>query len=399
MNRKYSGYPRWYQTIQCESEKREEEAGWPDPRQEAWRRTDLKRLNLDALYAGKPEGPLPESQGARTLHSPSADNQNMSLFKLSEAVRGDFPGVQELYEAQFAAGDNRFVYRLLAEVPRGLYFYFPRNYHPEELIFLEDMMLSSPGGESTTLNLIVLEEGAQVDLWERIGMNPSGLHNRATLILLNERASLHYYRTQSLSIESGLVDFSRILLKEGARFNGCQAESEIRFNKSHLTAELRGKGAHAELRGIYRIGGDRFCEIFTEQDHLAPGCTSRSFYKGVLSGKARTVFNGMIKVDQDAVKTDAYLTNNNLLMNDGCRADSIPGLKIGTNDVKCSHGSTTGKIDPRQMFYLQSRGFLPEEAKEILTHAFLEEVLPDLPSLVREELISHWNWAEDGLHV
>jgi len=190
--------------------------------------------------------------------------------------------------------------------------------------------------------------------------------------------------------DTRLFDFSRALVDEGAEFFAYQAEKELVFNKSHLAAELRGRRSRAELKGIYHNSGDSFSEIFTEQIHQAPKCVSHSLYRGVLEDQARTVFNGMIRVTPEASGTDAYLTNNNLLMNDGCRADSIPGLRIATNDVKCSHGSTTGKVNPQQLFYLTSRGFSPEEAKKILTQAFLEEVLDDVPPMVKAEIEKSW---------
>ena len=398
-NEKYEGFPLWYREMQEKAEEKQKIMGWPDAREEAWRRTELKRLDLEELYRNPPSRPDLRRKEPMNLHSPSPDSRHMSLSYLADAVRGDYPGVRELYESQFAEGDNRFIYRLLAEPPRGFYLYLPRNYSSENLIFLEDNLIGMEN-ESFTLNLIVLDEGARTDVWERIGTSEiSTLHNRSTLMLLGKDSRLNYYRTQTLLEESCLVDFSRALLREGAELNACQAEKEIYFNKSHFTADLREPRSKAVLKGIYHIGGSRFNEIFTEQIHRAPRCESRSFYRGVLEDQARTVFNGMIRVLPEAAKTDAYLTNNNLLMNDGCRADSIPGLKIATNDVKCSHGSTTGKVDPAQLFYLESRGFSREEAKKTLTRAFLEKVLGDLPPLVREEMEAHWEWAGEELHV
>ncbi|MBN2625137.1 MAG: SufD family Fe-S cluster assembly protein [Spirochaetales bacterium] len=400
MNNNYEGFPLWYRELQKKAAEKQKETPWPDARQEAWRRTDLKRLDLEKVYTADPARPDFERNQPMNTMTPAEDDKTMRLAFLHDAVRGDYPGVEELYRDYFEAADNRFTYRLLAEPPRGFYLYLPRNYTASDLLFLEDK-LNGERGETFTLNLVVLEEGARADLWERIGTEDSqaGLHNRATLFLLKRDASLSYFRTQNLPGESGLFDFSRALIREGAELKSRQAEGELRFNKSHMTAVMEEPQSRADLRGIYRIGGARFNEIFTEQIHLAPRCTSRSFYRGVLEEEARTVYNGMIRVAPEATGTDAYLKNNNLLMNDGCRADSIPGLKIGTNDVKCSHGSTTGKVDPRQMFYLTSRGFSTKEAREILTRAFLEEVWEDAPALVADELSSRWGWQKEAVYV
>ena len=408
----YEGYPQWYRKLNADAREREEKIGWPEASEEPWRRSDLKRVKLDALYRGKPTEPDIKAGSLKNSPTPGSTDGNPRIAPLGEAIAGDYPGVRELLEAQAKAADNRFILRLLSETPRGRYFYLPRNYSPPDIFVLEDQLKgpklchcktacdcqSGDVGETFTLNLVVLEKKAQMELWERIGTPDSkvSVHNRATLFLLQDGAKLRYYRTQTLPEESQLFDFSRALLNEGAELHACQAEKELRFNKSHIVAELRGRRAQAKLRGIYHITGSFFNEIFTEQIHRAPECVSQSLYRGVLEDEARAVYNGMINVSPEAVGTDAYLANNNLLINDGCRADSIPGLKISTNEVKCSHGSTTGKVNPNQIYYLTSRGFSPEGAKEILTQAFLEEVLEDVPPRVKVEIGRHWplKWKE-----
>jgi Fe-S cluster assembly protein SufD len=127
-------------------------------------------------------------------------------------------------------------------------------------------------------------------------------------------------------------------------------------------------------------------DIRTVQRHRAPSTTSRAFYKGALKDRSRAIYQGLIEVSPGAAKTDAFLTDRNLILNDGARADSIPSLRIDTNDVKCSHGSTTGKIDEAQVFYLMSRGLARAEAERMLTLGYFEELLASVPESLAEEL-------------
>jgi Fe-S cluster assembly protein SufD len=141
-----------------------------------------------------------------------------------------------------------------------------------------------------------------------------------------------------------------------------------------------------ELDGLYFTHADQHMDLRTVQRHEAPTAYSRTIYKGPLRDEGRSVYQGLIRVEENASGTDAYLTNNNLVLNDGARSDSIPSLQIGTNDVRCSHGSTTGRIDPLQLFYLMSRGYKESEAVEMLIEGFFDEIVAKLPEILRDEL-------------
>lgn len=393
----YLGYPQWYIDKLKDISERDIAKKWPSAKEEAWRRTQLKRLPLERLYKDAP-GPVDESaQKNHAYQIPGPGDKAPRLVPVTQAIELNYPGVEELLGNAMEKADNRFQAELFQRVQRGFYIYLPKDYHTTDPLFLEDRV---PRGNEETfcLNLIVLEEGAHAELWERIGQESeqSLVHNRSSLFLLQDGATLSYYRTQNLHGSSCLIDFSSAILGRNSRFNSYQAEGELHFNKSHLTAQMEKTGSQAELKGIYELKGNGFQEIFTQQSHEAAHCISHSNFRGVLQGKSRAVFNGMIKVDPQGKNTDAYLNNKHLLMGDHCRADSIPGLQIETDQVKCSHGSTSGKIQPDQLFYLQSRGFHPDEAKTIITQSFLEELFQDAPAMVKNELETNWglSWEE-----
>ncbi|NBN95236.1 MAG: SufD family Fe-S cluster assembly protein [Verrucomicrobia bacterium] len=141
------------------------------------------------------------------------------------------------------------------------------------------------------------------------------------------------------------------------------------------TVRIDGPGADVSLSGISVASGEQEFDQRTLQVHAAGHAKSDLLFKNALLGKARTIFSGLIKVAPDAQRTDAYQTNRNLLLSPDAEADSLPGLEIEANDVKCSHGATTGQIDPAELFYLRARGIPLAVAQELLAQGFLEEVL------------------------
>ncbi len=129
-------------------------------------------------------------------------------------------------------------------------------------------------------------------------------------------------------------------------------------------------------------------DIRTVQNHFSPRATSRAYYKGAVAGGGRTIFQGLIEVGTGASGTDAFLSNKNLILGDAARADSIPTLRIGNNDVKCSHGSTTGRLNDEELFYLESRGISPADAREMLVTGYFEDLLTTAPERFRDDALS-----------
>ena len=158
------------------------------------------------------------------------------------------------------------------------------------------------------------------------------------------------------------------------------------LEKQRIDAYLDGQGAEAYLDGCYVGNMDRHIDMRTLQVHRAPSTNSFALYRGVATDEAHIIYQGLIEVQEEALVTDAYLTNNNLILSDEARSDSIPSLNIKTDEVKCSHGSTTGKIDSNELFYLQSRGLTRDEATKMIVHGFLGEVVDRLPGMLHDEL-------------
>jgi Fe-S cluster assembly protein SufD len=144
-------------------------------------------------------------------------------------------------------------------------------------------------------------------------------------------------------------------------------------NNVHIS--LAGEGAECVLNGLYLGEGKQHIDNFTEIEHAKPRATSLELYKGILDGASRGVFNGRIVVHKDAQKSDARQTNRNLLLSADAVVNTKPQLEIYADDVKCSHGSTIGQLDPGALFYLRSRGLGPDEARSLLSFAFANEIV------------------------
>src|SRR5262249_27316233 len=164
-------------------------------------------------------------------------------------------------------------------------------------------------------------------------------------------------------------------IERDGTFSTCGMTLGAGLGRTTLTAQFRGDGGSAALRGLYVLDGAQHVDNHVTVDHAVPHCTSRQLYKGVLDGSARAVFNGRIVVRPDAQKTDANQTNKHLLLSDGVEVDTKPQLEIFADDVKCTHGAAEGQLAPEQLFYLRSRGLGETAARALLTYGFAREVV------------------------
>ena len=151
------------------------------------------------------------------------------------------------------------------------------------------------------------------------------------------------------------------------------------YARTRADTRLVGQGAHGELLSLYFGDGDQTLDFRTYQDHVAPDTTSNLLYKGAIGGRARSIYTGLIRVRPDARGTNAFQTNRNLKLSEDAWAESVPNLEIENNDVKCSHASAVGPVDPEQVFYLESRGVPTDVAERLIVAGFFDEVLTALP--------------------
>jgi Fe-S cluster assembly protein SufD len=192
-------------------------------------------------------------------------------------------------------------------------------------------------------------------------------------------AHLTYVGTQDWSRETLALQSNSTVVQRDARVLSLNVHVGGRQSRHESHSRLQGSGAFSEMLALTVAQGAQEFDQRTLQSHQAPNTGSNLLYKNALLDQARTIFSGLIIVDPEAQKTDAYQSNRNLLLSDDAEANALPGLEIQANDVRCTHGATSGHVDDEQMFYLESRGIPPAAARELLVFGFFEEVLDKLP--------------------
>jgi Fe-S cluster assembly protein SufD len=147
------------------------------------------------------------------------------------------------------------------------------------------------------------------------------------------------------------------------------------LGRNDITVQLRGQGCHSTLNGLYTLDERQHMDHHTRIDHLAAGCVSREYYRGVLNGASHGVFNGKVVVHADAYGSDAHQVNHNLLLSRMAEVDTKPQLEIFADDVKCTHGATVGQLDENQLFYLRSRGIDADLARSVMIYGFANDII------------------------
>jgi len=249
------------------------------------------------------------------------------------------------------------------------------------------------GGIDTSHVLVVLGEGAEATvLTETAGGGGaagagSGFHCGGTEIVVGRNAFLRMVNLQNWS--TGVWHFARqkAVVHEQGRLQWTLGALGSRLSQVAQDVALVGRGASAQVNGVMFTEGRQQLVYNTLQHHEAPGCKSDLLYKGGLQDRSRLVWRGMIKVDKAAQKTDGYQRNDNLMLSREARADSIPGLEIEADDVRCTHGATSGRVDEEQIFYAQARGLSADEAARLVVAGFFQQVFDRITiTPVREAL-------------
>ncbi len=229
-----------------------------------------------------------------------------------------------------------------------------------------------------TLNGLMLGKGAKATLIEHfIGTDSdtAALSNIATYLRLAENSALTHYRLQLESDKQFHIGRVEVKQARDSRYTLHAVELGSALSRADIVVDLAETGASCALNGLFVASGRQHIDHHTRIDHNAPHCRSRENYRTVLDGRSHAVFNGKIVVAEGAIKTDSAQSNGNLLLSKNAEIDTKPELEIYNDDVKCAHGVTVGQLDKNQLFYLKSRGLSEEEARQLLTFAFADEIL------------------------
>ncbi|MDI6803832.1 MAG: Fe-S cluster assembly protein SufD [Bacteroidota bacterium] len=288
---------------------------------------------------------------------------------------------QYLLAASPITKNNKFDFLNRALWNGGTFLYIPKNIQTD-IPLLSLFTFNKDNSYALPYNLIILEEGSKVTLIDSIissDFENDSLVSNNVDIILGANAKLDYIGVQETGKNVNHFATKRAFLKRDASLNWIEITLGSKLSKNNLDVQLEHKGAEAFVSGLFLAGKDQQFEFNTTQMHAAPHTKSDLLFVGALRENARTNYEGIIKVEKGAQKTDAYQKNKNLLLSKNARADSEPLLEIEANDVRCTHGATVGPVDKEDLFYLMSRGIEKELAKKLLIFGFFSKVVEKIP--------------------
>ncbi len=239
-----------------------------------------------------------------------------------------------------------------------------------------DTAIQGKAGAFLPLRLVIrVADNAELTVFERHEGQGDYWKNQVTQIVLGRGARLRYCRLLDDSAEAVHTQTMHLRQAQDSTYEGFNLTVGGRLTRNEIVAQIEGPGAHCSLNGIQLQRGRQHADTTMLIEHRAPHCTSNQFIRTVLGDQARGVYQGKVHVFRDAQKTDGYQLSNALLLSEGAEMDTKPELEIYADDVKCSHGATTGRLDDEPLFYMRSRGIPEREARALLIGSFLGEVI------------------------
>jgi Fe-S cluster assembly protein SufD len=345
-----------------------------------WEFTDISALNLAGYRpvaaadpVAAPADELWAFDGAHASELP--DGVIVAPFERAAEEHGEL--LRRHLGALIGPGDDVFVALNDAGFRRGAFVYVPRGVAVQAPISLATVQAES-GTLLNTRTLVVLEEGAQAEVWEQFlsaEEDLDGVVNVVTELIVGQNAHLRYVCGQGLSEKSWIFGAQRAEVGRDAGLDWVALGFGSKGGHVRMETRLEGEGADARVTGAYASHGRQHIDFDTTQEHAAPNTTSDLAFRGVLQGRSSAVWKGNIIVDPGAQKTDAFQESRNLLLSKRSHADAIPGLEIQANDVRCTHAAAVAQVDPEQLFYLRSHGLREESAKRLVIEGFLSALV------------------------
>ncbi|REJ82824.1 MAG: Fe-S cluster assembly protein SufD [Bacteroidetes bacterium] len=336
------------------------------------------------LFAGKNSILLVFENGRfnEALSSIPENSEGIVLGNLSDHFT--HPAVKSHLGKYAGYKDESFIALNTAFVNDGAFLYIPANGSCEQVVHI--LYLNDTRKHATVMyprNLIVAEKNSSLKVLESyhtLGHINQSFSNSVTEILVEENAAVEMCKLQAENAIANHISHTEVNQTANSRFNISTITFGGNVVRNNLHIVLDGVQAEARLYGLYLIDGKELVDNHTLVDHASPNCYSNELYKGILDEHAQGVFNGKVLVRQDAQKTNAYQSNKNILMSDDAVMNTKPQLEIFADDVKCSHGATTGQLDEEALFYLRSRGIGEKDAKAFLNIAFAAEIIRNISS-------------------
>ena len=409
------GEPAWFASLRQAALAAYREAPWPSStRDEDWRRTP----QIDKLDPAAFAEPDPKSPRALTTHLQQARTGPLSLGDVAAVIvsdergnlessaplaepTGEVPIALPLAEGLRAAGESwqsvaghvaapglrKWVSLNTVRTLGGACVHVRRDQQPAGYVRLLHGV--SRGSINFPRTLIRLEEGASltvVEEWTSPDGDPS-LLAPVVEVELARGAHLTHLIFQRCGDETVVQSTVRAQVGQEARYDLRWSMLGAAWQKSYFDVLMLGEASEARLVGLYAGRRKQHCDLQTLQDHIARGAVSDLLYRVAVAERSRSVYAGLIRVEEGAQKTNAYVQNRNLLLSPQAKADSNPTLEILANDVRCTHGSTAGRIDDNQLFYCESRGIDREQARRLIVEGFFADVIDSFPEGAPREAV------------
>lgn len=390
----------WLDAQRVDAAGRFAERGFPTRKDEAWRYTSLESLlareyscpqkdtppapaaeDVNDLFIGPDGSPrLVFSDGYynAALSNLCALPDGVEVMSLQAALESRPDQVRKWLGRTKIQNATRFPALNTAMLQDGLYVHIPPGVSVEQPIEVLHLTRSRQGAAAVCpRNLIVLAESAQATLIEHYASSTTASHfmNAVTEVILDEGARLAHYRLQNESLDAFHISHVYFQQAGSSDYQGLNISLGGQMSRTEYHSDFQAQGAACNLDGLYLAGDKQVTDVHLFIDHALPECQSQHRFKGILFGKGRAVFDGLIRVERDAQKTAAHLSNDNLMLSRDAEVDTKPQLEIFADDVQCSHGTTVGELDPEQLYYLRSRGIARDQAYRMLCLGFAAETL------------------------
>jgi len=390
----------------------------PSLQSEEWRRTDYTTIRWEqagqimtptsastfeaipaenrAPLIGDRQGGLITAVDGKIVHnevSAELGQQGIIFTDLDTAVR-EYPDLvrPNLMTKAVHPGEDKFAALHAAMWTHGIFLYVPRGRAVE--LPLHSIFYNTQAGLTLGHILVVVEEGAQVtylhEYLSSTNITDHAAYLGMTELLVEDRANVKYVSLQDWGRNVYDIRHERARVGRDGQLDWIIGTMGGKLVKDFSEIELDGEGSWGRMSGLFFADSDQLMDHDTQQNHNAPHTTSDLLFKGGLKDEARSVWQGMIKVLPKAQKTDGFQANRNLVLSPDARADSIPGLEIEANDVRCTHAATIGKLEEEPIFYLMSRGMPRPDAERLLVVGFFDPIMERIPfQEVRERLGAH----------
>lgn len=392
--------PAWLLDMRRKAWARFQDLPLPSVRDEEWMRTDIRLFKLDRYELPEGAGHVAASQvqvphallaagvnlGGQAVvmnsHALSAElepsfaKQGVLFGSLEQLVKDHGDLLRPFFERRVIDPfKDKFAALNAACWSGGTLLYVPKGVRIEQPLHALSAICN--GGTDLDKTLVVLEPGAEATMLSEtasIDAAGGGMHCGSIELIVEQGARLRYVNLQNWGHEVWHFAHQKGQVGREGRLQWTIGALGSRLAKVNQHVAMTGPDAEVQVNGVMFTEGKQHLSYNTHQHHQAAYCKSDLLYKAALQDKSRTVWRGMIRVDRDAQRTDAYQRNDNLMLSRDARADSIPGLEIEADDVRCTHGSTSGRVDDQQLFYAMTRGYTRREAVRMIVAGFFQQV-------------------------